>query len=88
MPRRAAHRAGASIDAEHDEADRGRRTIGCPVLVLWGSRGSLPGFYDDVVAVWRAWASDVRGHGVDASHFLAEDRPAEVAAALTAFLAG
>jgi haloacetate dehalogenase len=80
------YRAGATIDVEHDEADRGARRIDCPVLVLWASRGALPVFYGDVLAIWRAWADDVQGHALDASHFLVEDRPEETAAALAAFL--
>jgi pimeloyl-ACP methyl ester carboxylesterase len=36
--------------------------------------------------VWRPWARDVTGHGLQASHFLVEDRPEEVADELTAFL--
>ncbi len=79
------YRAGATIDREHDDAGRGTR-IACPVLVLWGRRGALELFYGDVLAVWDGWASDVRGRGLDASHFLVEDRPEEVAAELTAFL--
>lgn len=31
------------------------------------------------------WARDVRGHRVDTSHFLVEDRPEEVASELAAF---
>ena len=81
------YRAGATIDREHDEADRGVRTIACPTLALWGSGGALPAFYDDVLALWRPWAPDLRGHAVDASHFLVEDRPDEVADALTRFFA-
>jgi haloacetate dehalogenase len=81
------YRAGASIDREHDDADRGR-LIECPVLALWGTRGALEFLYGDVIEVWRSWARDVRGRGVDASHFLAEDRPDEVAQELTAFLGG
>ncbi len=80
------YRAGATIDRQLDEADRGR-VIDCPVLALWGTRGALEPLYGDVLAVWRAWARDLRGHGVDASHFLVEDRPEEVARELTAFLA-
>ena len=80
------YRAGAGIDRELDEADRGRR-IACPVQVLWADRGALPAFYGDVLAIWRDWATDVRGRAVDASHFLVEDRPDEVAAELLAFLA-
>ena len=36
------YRAGAGIDREHDEADRGRRHIECPLLALWSARGALP----------------------------------------------
>jgi haloacetate dehalogenase len=78
------YRAGATIDRELDEADRGRQ-IGCPVLALWGTHGALPRFYSDVLAVWREWASDLRGRGVEASHFLAEDEPLEVAGELSDF---
>ena len=83
------YRAGASVDPEVDEADRvaGRR-IACPVLALWGAGGALPGFYGDPLEIWRPWAPDLRGRAVDASHFLAEDRPEEVAAELLAFLGG
>ena len=79
--------AGASIDREYDEADR-TRVIDCPMLVLWGTRGALETLYGDVLLVWRSWARDVRGRGVQASHFLAEDKPDEVARELTAFLQG
>jgi haloacetate dehalogenase len=81
------YRAGATVDVEHDDVDRvtGRR-IECPVLVLWAARGALPRFYRHVLDVWRPWASDVRGTGIDAGHFLAEDRPRETADELLAFL--
>ena len=81
------YRAGATIDRELDEADRGRR-IDCPMLALWGTRGALPRFYDDVLAVWSEWASDLRGRAVVASHFLAEDAPEEVAGELAEFFSG
>jgi haloacetate dehalogenase len=81
------YRAGASIDRAHDEADRGR-PIKCPVLALWGTRGALEPFYGDVLAVWREWAADVRGHGIDASHFLAEDEPEVLTRELALFFAG
>jgi haloacetate dehalogenase len=79
------YRAGATIDRELDEADRGRH-IECPVLCLWGARGALPFLYGDVLAVWRPWAPGVSGRGVDASHFLVEDQPLQVAAELASFL--
>jgi haloacetate dehalogenase len=81
------YRAGATVDLARDRADRaaGRR-IACPVLVLWAAHGSLPKTYPDVLAVWRPWADDLDGAAIDAGHFLAEDRPEDVAAALLAFL--
>ena len=81
------YRAGATVDRELDEADRGR-LIECPVLVLWGTRGALGPLYGDVLAVWRSWARDVRGREVEASHFLVEDRPEEVASELAGFFEG
>ena len=39
-----------------------------------------------MLKAWRPWAPDIRGGAVDASHFLADDRPEEVAAELLAFL--
>ena len=80
------YRAGATIDREIDERDRGRQ-IGCPVHCLWGSRGALPFFYPDVLEVWRPWAAQLSGRAVEASHFLVEDRPELVAAELAEFFA-
>jgi haloacetate dehalogenase len=81
------YRAGAGIDREHDDEDMGRRQIECPVLALWSARGALEHFYGDVLEVWRRWARGVSGKALDASHFLVEDRPDEVARELSAFLA-
>jgi haloacetate dehalogenase len=80
------YRAGASVDREADDAD-GDGTIACPTLVLWGANGALPVFYGDPLDVWRDWCDDLRGHAVDAGHFLVEDRPDEVAAELLEFFA-
>jgi haloacetate dehalogenase len=80
------YRAGAGIDRDHDDADRGRREIACPLLALWSARGALPRFYGDVLEVWRPWARHVTGQGMDASHFLVEDQPEQVARLLAAFL--
>ena len=79
------YRAGASIDRRLDEADRGQ-PIEVPLRALWGARGALPLFYDDIEAIWRDWATDVSGGAVDAGHFLAEDRPEQVTARLAEFL--
>jgi haloacetate dehalogenase len=82
------YRAGATVDRGLDDADRGRRTIACPVLALWGANGALPHFYADPLTLWRPFAPEVRGHAIDgASHFLVEDARHEVAAELLRFFA-
>jgi haloacetate dehalogenase len=78
------YRAAATLDYEHDEADRGRRQIACPVLALWSGRGPVDAWYDPL-AVWRGWADDVRGRALDCGHFLAEEAPEETYAELRAF---
>ena len=79
------YRAAVTLDYEHDEVDRGRCRIECPVLALWGGRGALPGWYD-VLAVWREWADDVRGGALDCGHFLPEEAPDETYSQLHTFL--
>lgn len=81
------YRAAATIDLEHDEADAGMR-IACPLLVLWGTGSSQGGSYD-LLDIWRRHASGrVEGRGIPCGHFLPEEAPAEVTAALLAFFAG
>ena len=77
------YRAAATIDYALDMADRGRRKIACPVLALW-ARDPLDGWYD-VLAVWRAWADDVRGRVFDCGHYLPEEAPDETYAELRRF---
>jgi haloacetate dehalogenase len=80
------YRAGAGVDRDHDDADRGRRRVECPLLALWSAPGALPRFYGDVLDVWRPWARQVTGWGLEASHFLVEDQPEQVAVLLSDFL--
>lgn len=79
------YRAGATLDVAHDEADRGRRTIDCPTLVLWGRRGPL-GREPDVLGTWRAWAPAATGHELDCGHHVAEEQPDETIVALRRLL--
>jgi haloacetate dehalogenase len=81
------YRAAATIDYANDEVDRGRRRIGCPVLVLWSAEGALGSWYDPL-AIWRDWADDVRGAALACGHFLPEETPDETYAALHAFFSG
>jgi haloacetate dehalogenase len=80
------YRAGATIDRELDDADRGHRTIACPVLALWAGAGALPIFYEDPLELWRPYAPQITGRAIEgASHFLVEDDPEQVADELLAF---
>lgn len=78
------YRAGATCDFQLDEADRGKRRIDCPMLVLWGRQGALEQWYD-VLAIWRDWATDVRGRALDCGHYLAEEAPVATYEELRAF---
>lgn len=79
------YRAGASVDLEHDRADRnaGRR-IKCPTLILWGQR-DLIAANGSPLTVWQHWAEDVREQALDCGHFLAEETPVACATALRDF---
>jgi haloacetate dehalogenase len=79
------YRAGATIDRALDEADRAAgRKIEAPLLALWGAKG-IPAKGENPLNVWRRWASDVSGFGIDAGHFLPEEAPEATAKALAEF---
>ncbi|QLC72450.1 alpha/beta hydrolase [Pseudomonas sp. LPB0260] len=77
------YRAAASIDLQHDEADRDRK-VSCPLLALWGSKGFVHRTYD-VLGVWRDYAKQVEGGPIDCGHFLPEEAPEQVAEQLLRF---
>jgi len=81
------YRAAASIDLEHDAADRSAgRLITQPLLALWGSRGTVGHLYD-VLATWREVSDGpVSGAALDCGHVPQEEQPAETASQLAAFL--
>jgi haloacetate dehalogenase len=81
------YRAAATLDVAHDDADRGRRPVACPVLVLWSATGAVAAWYDPL-AIWREWADDVSGEAMACGHFLPEEAPAETARLLRGFLSG
>ncbi len=86
------YRAAATIDRDHDEADRraGRR-IRFPVLVLWSDRGPLAQWYQGAggpIGIWQEWADDVHGQALNGGHFFPEELPEATAAALRAFFGG
>jgi haloacetate dehalogenase len=79
------YRAGASIDLDHDRADRGRK-LETPLLILWGRRSGQGSGYD-MLAVWREHATNVRGQAIDSGHFIPEEKPDETYRALRDFFA-
>jgi haloacetate dehalogenase len=78
------YRAGASIDLQHDEADLATQ-FSCPTLVLWGTQGAMHRSFD-VLETWRSRAPAAQGKALPAGHWLPEECPQEVTAALLAFL--
>lgn len=79
------YRAGATIDREHDAADReADRKIKPPLLALWGD-GGFPSHGASPLEVWRDWAESVEGRALACGHFLPEEAPDETAAALIDF---
>jgi len=86
------YRAAASIDRDHDHADRkaGRR-IDCPVLALWSAKGGLEQWYRKLggpLELWREWGDDVEGEPIEGGHFFPEEKPRETAARLLDFFTG
>jgi haloacetate dehalogenase len=75
------YRAAATIDREHDKADRaGGRRIACPLLALWSAQGALGTWYVDEsgpIALWQAWSDDVQGRPLDAGHFSRKRLPSK-----------
>jgi len=65
---------------------RAGRMLEMPVLVLWTPRAYLEELYGDPLVIWREWATDVRGPGIDSGHHVAEEAPADLAEAIDAFL--
>ncbi len=78
------YRAGATVDLEHDGADRDKK-IAAPTLVLWGQGRRAQA--NDMLGVWRArCAAAVEGFSVPGcGHFIPEERPEVVIEAVLKF---
>ena len=80
------YRATASIDLDMDRADRAAgKTLPMPVAVISQDWGAQLGF--DAAALWRAWATDLTYQPIEAGHYMAEEKPADVTAFLRALAA-
>ncbi|WP_033288657.1 alpha/beta fold hydrolase [Amycolatopsis jejuensis] len=84
------YRTGFTTDLERDEADHARGVrVQAPLLLLWGAEGGLAG--REVVQIWQEHHADpdlVSGRAVPGGHYVPEEAPREVLAALEEFLAG
>jgi len=78
------YRAGASVDLVHDEADFDNK-VSCPMLAMWSETGYV-GRTQDVLGVWKEYATNVRGQSFTCGHYMAEEQPDEIYAAIQAFL--
>jgi haloacetate dehalogenase len=78
------YRASFHLDRHHEADDRaaGRR-ITAPLLVVTGEDEVQ---LADAAEVWEAWATDLTVTRVPGGHFIPEEAPNELAAALVAFL--
>lgn len=80
------YRAAATIDLEHDRADRAAgRCLGMPLQVLWGARGIVQRCFDPL-AEWRRVADDVRGQALPCGHYIPEEAPDALLDACLPFL--
>ena len=82
------YRASATIDLEHDRADRdaGHR-LRQPLRVLWAAQGTV-GRCFDVPALWRRCVHDAAqfsGQALDCGHYIAEEAPAALLAQINPF---
>ncbi|MGV9316155.1 alpha/beta fold hydrolase [Streptomyces sp. NPDC003691] len=79
-------RASAGIDVLHDQADLDAGSqLAMPVTVVQQDWGAQLGY--DAAGVWRAWAPDLDHRLTRSGHFMAEEAPDEIAAALRELLA-
>ena len=80
------YRSAGTADLVHDdETYAAGHRVRCPVLVLWGAQSFVGRGYEPL-AVWRQYATDVRGQALPTGHFLPEEAPGLVIEALRDFL--
>jgi len=82
------YRAAATIDLEHDRADREAGVkVMQPLQVLWGENG-IVGKCFDPLAEWRRVTVNVRGGAAPCGHYIPEEAPEALLAEALPFLLG
>ena len=76
------YRAAASIDIEHDNEDQ--KKLAMPILTLWAKHGVIEKCFD-ALKLWRKRADKVEGESINATHYMAEEIPDEVATRMIDF---
>ncbi|RJE89506.1 alpha/beta fold hydrolase [Paracoccus onubensis] len=79
------YRAAATIDLRHDDEDEGRK-LTMPLQVVWARRGVIEKCFD-ALALWRLRAEKVEGEAVDATHYMSEEIPEDIAQRMADFFA-
>ncbi|MEU8221531.1 alpha/beta hydrolase [Kribbella sp. NPDC048915] len=75
------YRASATVDVADDEQDLAQgNKLRMPVTVIQQDWGAQLGF--DATARWKNWATDLEHRTTTAGHFMAEQAPAEIVAAI------
>lgn len=81
------YRAAATIDLQHDRADReAGRKLSMPLLALWGEEGVVHRCFQPL-AEWQRVAVDVQGGPLPCGHYIAEEAPEALLARVMPFLA-
>ncbi|HEY4374069.1 MAG TPA: alpha/beta hydrolase [Burkholderiales bacterium] len=69
------YRAAATIDLEHDRADRAAgRKVEVPLRVYWGRDGTIAKCFD-AMKIWHEYAKDVQGEAAPSGHYVPEEAP-------------
>jgi len=80
------YRAAATIDLEHDRADRDTgRKVTQPLQVLWGANGIIGKCFDPI-AEWKRVAVNVSGSATACGHYIPEEAPQALLEAALPFL--
>jgi haloacetate dehalogenase len=78
-------RSALGVDLVHDdESAAAGQQVECPALALWGAQSFVGRGYEPL-SVWQQYATNVRGDALPAGHFLPEEAPDLVTAALRGF---
>ena len=68
----------------HDDADFDNK-VTVPMFALWSATGYV-GRTQDVLAVWREYATNVRGQSLPCGHYIPEEMPDESYDIIKSFL--